>query len=202
MSNPDPDPAAPATASAATATNRPEMNDIDDDDNNNNNVEYTTEELDTIRKDIKQYVDQKITTTITATVGTTPSMEEAGKRITAIIIQNAIEQKMPASLIEGYYQCPPYLFYTDKEHTVIRRVYGMTLINNNNNNNEIRAHVATAMTLMINIPIEGVPLNELVPVKTWPKNLHDRLTSGLIPDADSFLLPLGFAHFIYRANNC
>ncbi len=65
-----------------------------------------------------------------------------------------------------------------------------------NEKKELVAHAVTALVMSNNDVVGGVPLTELVPVKSWSKDQLSRLNSGMIQEANAFLKPEGFMVFL------
>jgi hypothetical protein len=110
---------------------------------------------------------------------------EIARRGDALVAEDA--HKKAPELEFLYAKYPPSKFYTNPERTAIRRIYGFC-----QTKTDYRAHVVSALTAMNNIPIDGVPVDELVPLDQWDTDHLERLKSGLIINAGLFLDPLGY----------
>lgn len=147
---------------------------------------YTEEELDAIRSTIKSYVDGDEDN---CTVGDrTETADVIGCKLTALIIRHVIEQALDQCIIDGYYKRPPHLFYTDKAGNSIRRIYGICEFKDGT----MGAHTVSAMIMVNNDVLGGIPLDELIPVKRWSESQLEFLDSELVSRADIFKKPLGF----------
>lgn len=109
-----------------------------------------------------------------------------GKHIAKAAYKHALE--MDAVIASMYLKYPPYLFYTNSDGAVKRRVYGWAKCDDDS----IRAHAVTALIGFNNDVIGGVPVEELVPLTTWSPEHVDFLNSGLVVGRGMFLDPLGF----------
>lgn len=146
---------------------------------------YTEEELKQVRERIAKYANDP---DLKINVSDPPEMKL--EKLSGLIYDHAKETA--PDLAPGYLQCPPHLFYTDSEGCCIRRIYGMAM----NEKKELVAHAVTALVMSNNDVVGGVPLTELVPVKSWSKDQLSRLNSGMIQEANAFLKPEGFMVFL------
>lgn len=146
---------------------------------------YAEEELKQIRERMVQYADDP-----DLKINESDPLETKVEKLSSIIYNHAKESA--PDLAPGYLQSPPHLFYTDSEGCCIRRIYDIAM----NEKKELVAHAVTAMFMFNNDVVGGVPLTDLVPVKTWSENQLSRLNSGMIRAADAFLKPEGFAFFL------
>ena len=113
--------------------------------------------------------------------------KEIGKVITKMIYKDCLNNGHD-DLAKYYLIHPPYFYYTDKNQSVKRRIYGF----GSTQDNVVIAHAITALLMFNNIPIGGVPASELVLKDTWSDEQYNSLTSGYINDAGIFTDPLGF----------
>lgn len=97
-----------------------------------------------------------------------------------------LDTTMPIWAKNGYQQCPPWKFYTDKSGNSIRRVYGAM------ENNFM--HAVSAMMIFNNYVLGGVSVDELVAIENWTEKMKHKLRST--PTPGLFLDPLGFIEFI------
>lgn len=146
---------------------------------------YTEEELKQIRERMVKYADDP-----DLKINESDPQETKDEKLSSIIYKHA--KGSAPDLAPGYLQCPPHLFYTDSNGHCIRRIYGIAM----NKKKELVAHAVTAMDMFNNDVVGGVPLTDLVPVKTWSENQVSRLNSGMIQAADAFLKPEGFVTFL------
>ena len=102
-------------------------------------------------------------------------------------------KKLHPEIAEVYLKYPTSKFYTDKDHKMIRRIYGMMQTDTG-----FRAHAITALIMMNNSPIDGVPIENLVPLDNWEQDHLARLNSGLITHPQLFTDPLGFLLLVYN----
>lgn len=146
---------------------------------------YTEEELKQLRERIVKYADDP-----DLKINKSDPQEINDEKLASLIYKHSKETA--PNLAPGYLQCPPHLFYTDSKGYCIRRIYGMAI----NEEKELVAHAVTGMLMFNNDVVGGVPLTDLVPVKTWSKDQLSRLNSGTIQTADAFLRPDGFVMFL------
>ena len=147
---------------------------------------YTQEELNEIECEIELHLlSEKILITESDS-----GMTENCK-ITAAIVKHARDSGF-IDIANTYIKYPPFMFYTNSSNTVIRRIYGLMVVDNN----EIRAHAVTAMFVMNNDIVGGVPVDELVRVKQWSQSQLDKLNSGMVLCKEAFLTPMGFRYFL------
>ena len=147
---------------------------------------YTREELNEIECEIESHLLSEKIVIIKSDSDMTQNC-----KITAIIVKHARENGF-IDIADAYIKYPPFMFYTDYSNTTIRRIYGLMIADNN----EIRAHAVTAMFIMNNDIIGGIPVNELVHVKQWSQSQLDKLNSGMVLCKEAFLEPHGFRYFL------
>jgi hypothetical protein len=102
-------------------------------------------------------------------------------------------KKLHPELAEVYLKYPISKFYTNKDHRVMRRIYDLM-----ETDTGYRAEAVTAFIMINNSPINGVSVDDLVPLDDWEQEHLDRLTSGLISDSEVFTDPLGFLPLLYN----
>ena len=150
-------------------------------------VFYTTEELEEIKNKIRLFMKQLCKLQINKF----DNDVTRNCKITAIIANDAKQNNFNEKIVNAYINYPPFMFYTDSSHSSIRRICGFGITTDG----EIVAHAITAMFIVNDDVVGGVDLDECVHVKYWSESQLDRLTSGLIDDADSFLKQDGYMCF-------
>ena len=149
-------------------------------------VFYTTEELQEIKNKIKMFMRET-----EIRINNTDDIITRNCKFTAIIANDEKNNNNDDKIIDAYINYPPFLFYTDSVHNSIRRICGFEITNDG----EILANIVSALFISNNDVVECVDLSECIHVKKWSKLQLERLTSGLINDADAFLEMDGYITF-------
>lgn len=123
----------------------------------------------------------------------TPEQFNLRQKIGAKISHLAFEDLLKSNSYQAavkYLKYPPHLFYLSKdEGQRCRRIYGVAC----REDETFVAHTITAMSMVNNIVIGGVPFEDLTQLPgRWPPEKEAFLRSGTVPDPGIFLDPLGF----------
>lgn len=102
----------------------------------------------------------------------------------------------PQAIQDAYRKYPPWYFYTSTDGKAIRRIYGFcqVLESREQSVNEVRAHAITAMMLVNNNIVGGLPLEDCLQVQRYTDDQIAHLL--LTPNPSLFLLPDGWMAFI------
>lgn len=151
---------------------------------------YTTEELKEIKNKIKSYMMYKSEDLIPLFKSSSDDIEK-NCIITALIALDAEKNCMDEKIIDAYSSYPPFMFYTDEYHSIIKRIYGFAITEDG----EIRAHTVCAMMFINNDTIGGTPIKDCIHVKYWSSSQIDKLKSGMVPHPEAFLEQNGYMQF-------
>ena len=156
-------------------------------------VFYTKDEINDITNKIKEYVNygEKHFEDLINQCNNEQDILTKQIMITALISLDAKQNNFGDDFVNAYATHPPFMFYTNKNHNAIRRIYGFMKIEDGT----INAHAVTAMSFINNDVIGGIPLDECIRVKSWSTNQLNYLNSGLIKGREAFIEIDGYMAF-------
>ena len=157
-------------------------------ENLNEPIFYTETELLQMQTKIRYYMDN----ISECEVQDTDNEFIMGCKMTAIIANDAKKKNFDEKIVTVYIEYPLFLFYTDINHKVVRRIYGIAI----RENGKVAAHAVTAMTMINNDIIGGIDLDECVHVKEWSTGQKEFLSSGFVVAPECFTKPFGFIGFV------
>ena len=151
-------------------------------------VFYSEEEISQIQKKIKYFMKHKDEI---SPDNTNDDMVK-GCMVTALMANHAKENNYDKRIVSAYIDYPPFIFYTDEDHKVIRRIYGMAI----SEDETMFAHAVTAMCIINNDIIGGIELEKCIHVKDWSPSQKSFLSCGLVKGSECFTDPFGFIAFL------